>query len=197
MSRNMDIVIFDTEYTTWDGAQQRRWTGISEYKEIIQIGAVKASWPDGNISNTLTLTIKPKINPVLSDYCMGLTHLTQGDIDNGLPFQAALNGFLSFVAGCPSLSYGNDAAILAENIVLNKSDPLSFYGKDSPSFVNIKYWIHRAIPEATNVTSGNLWTLLDNKPPNQFIGAHKALSDCLSILSVLLKLHERNALLPL
>lgn len=33
------FVIFDTEYTTWEGAADRDWTGPGEHREVVQIGA--------------------------------------------------------------------------------------------------------------------------------------------------------------
>ena len=35
------IVLLDTEYTTWEGAQDRNWSGLNEHREIVQIGAIK------------------------------------------------------------------------------------------------------------------------------------------------------------
>ena len=36
-----EIVIYDTEYTTWEGAQKRNWSGPGEYREVVNIGAIK------------------------------------------------------------------------------------------------------------------------------------------------------------
>jgi len=35
------IIIFDTEYTAWEGAKERNWSGSGEHREIVQIAAVK------------------------------------------------------------------------------------------------------------------------------------------------------------
>ena len=37
----MQIIIFDTEFTAWEGSAQRNWSFDWEYREIIQIAAVK------------------------------------------------------------------------------------------------------------------------------------------------------------
>ena len=34
------IIIFDTEFTAWEGSLARNWNGPGEYREIIQIGAI-------------------------------------------------------------------------------------------------------------------------------------------------------------
>lgn len=34
-------MIYDLEFTTWPGAQERNWTGPGEFREIVQIGALR------------------------------------------------------------------------------------------------------------------------------------------------------------
>ena len=89
----MDFVVYDTEYTTWEGAMARKWLGENEYKEVIQIGALKVSFPDFEVKDSLKIYIKPQKNPVLSDYCKRLTGITQAEIDNGV---AAIRKYFVF-----------------------------------------------------------------------------------------------------
>ncbi|MDD3288265.1 MAG: exonuclease domain-containing protein [Alphaproteobacteria bacterium] len=193
----MQIVIFDTEYTTWEGTQKRCWTGPGEYKEIIQIGAIKVSWPDGEIVDRILLLIKPQVNPVLSDYFISLTGISQKIVDEeGIKFSDALVRFLDFCGDIPVVSYGNDSGILAENILLTKSHPYNFYGKKSPSFINIKYWILSADPEAVKVNSGKLWEYFGLSMHEKFSQEHSPISDCYSILQALLHLKKNNFRLP-
>ena len=46
-----EIVIFDLEYTAWEGSMQRDWGGEGEYRELVQTGGVKLlnqpGLPDG------------------------------------------------------------------------------------------------------------------------------------------------------
>ena len=119
----MDFVIYDTEYTTWEGAMARKWLGDNEYKEVIQIGALKVSFPEFEVKDCLKVYIKPQKNPLLSDYCKKLTGISQEQIDNGVPFKQGLAEFLSFADGCLAGSYGNDGCILSENALLNREDP--------------------------------------------------------------------------
>ena len=34
------LIIYDTEYTSWQGSQERDWSGAREYQELVQIGAI-------------------------------------------------------------------------------------------------------------------------------------------------------------
>lgn len=193
----MEFIIFDTEFTTWEGAQERRWQGPNEYKEIIQIGALKVSWPDAQIIDTLTVYSKPKLNPILSDYCVGLTSIHQDTLNKqGVTFQAALAIFLKFCGKNLVLSYGHDASILAENIVLNEADPLDFYGYNSPLFIDIKYWVLLANKDVSMINSGRLWHYFGNIQHEKFTHEHDPLSDCYSILQVIKYLQETRSKLP-
>ena len=35
------IIIFDTEFTAWAGSQERDFSGPNEYRELVEIGAIK------------------------------------------------------------------------------------------------------------------------------------------------------------
>lgn len=192
----MELIIFDTEYTTWEGAQDRRWLGKNEYKEIIQISAIKVDWPSADILDKLVLTIKPAINAVLSDYCKSLTNITQDEVDKGVRFQVALSDFLCFCGGCLTISYGNDVGIIGENIVLTKTDPLNFYSKQSPCFLNIQYWLSLSSNSSLSLNSGKLWEVFGGKRHNDFLHEHNSLSDCLSILQSLKHLQQKGYVLP-
>ncbi len=193
----MQIVVFDTEYTTWEGAQDRRWLGENEYKEIIEIAAIKAIVQDVEVAEEFTLLIRPKKNPVLSEYCKSLTGISQEQIDQeGVDFQSALQKFLDFCDRHPVISYGNDAGIIAENIILNRADPLTFYGSKSPSFINIKHWIRAYDEKASTANSGNLWRSFGGLPPKKFEREHHPLSDCYSILQAIKHMQEKGFHLP-
>ena len=68
------IAVFDLEWTTWEGAQARNWSGPGEEREIVEIGAVKL---DGRNSlreiSAFDMLVRPRLNPLLSDYFTGLT----------------------------------------------------------------------------------------------------------------------------
>jgi inhibitor of KinA sporulation pathway (predicted exonuclease) len=79
------LVVFDLEWTAWPGSFERDWSGPGELREIIQFGAVKA-----DVANNLAETghfecfARPTVNPILSDYIIALTGITQPDVDAAL-----------------------------------------------------------------------------------------------------------------
>ena len=117
------IVIFDLELTAWPGSVQRNWSGPGEYAEIIQIGAVRLDDEMCEIG-ALDLAVKPRLNPILSDYIVGLTGLTQERVDrDGVSLEAGLARLARFAEGSQALlCNGGDAEWIRHNVGLAKID---------------------------------------------------------------------------
>ncbi|MDQ0458339.1 3'-5' exonuclease [Rhizobium paknamense] len=194
---NDEIVIFDTEFTTWEGALARRWMGPNEHREIIEIGAIRVSWPDGTILDEIRILVRPKLNPKLSPYCIKLTGISQDLLDiQGVQFQQALAMFCQFCGERISVSFGNDVGIISENIVINRCDSFTMYGKRSPGFVNIRPWITSSNWRTAGLDSGELWTVMGGSLPKKFDRSHASLSDCYSLLASLLYMRGQGEPLP-
>jgi inhibitor of KinA sporulation pathway (predicted exonuclease) len=112
------IIVYDLEYTAWDGSLARRWSGEGEYRELVQIGAVKLENIHGfkEIESFERLCL-PEFNPELSDYFTGLTGITDADLArDGAPFHSVLSEFADFVGPSAVVAAnGDDARCLAEN----------------------------------------------------------------------------------
>lgn len=112
-------VIFDLEFTAWEGSQERRWSLPGERTEVVQIGAVKLDAVSLKTVDTFDLLVQPRLNPVLSDYLVALTGITNEALaSRGVDFVTAYRAFLDFVGGALSFAFGRDDLILAENLKL-------------------------------------------------------------------------------
>jgi inhibitor of KinA sporulation pathway (predicted exonuclease) len=80
------LVIFDLEATCWENRKGRQ-------NEIIEIGAVRIARETGTVIDTFEMFIKPRENPVLSEFCKELTTIRQKDIDLGYDFVPAMFQF--------------------------------------------------------------------------------------------------------
>lgn len=120
-----NFVIYDTEFTAWEGSQARNWSQPWEDKELIQIGAVKVHISEAGcvVLDSFQTYIKPLINPQLSDYIVSLTGITQTTVDShgAHPFDAVTR-FAQFceLGACVTLSWGVDVAILKHNARINQ-----------------------------------------------------------------------------
>lgn len=74
----MNNIILDLEATCWEDDKEKRM-------EIIEIGAVKLDEKNHKVDEFQSF-VKPKLNPILSDYCKNLTHIKQEDVDSADSF---------------------------------------------------------------------------------------------------------------
>ena len=52
------FVFYDTEYTSWEGAMQRNWSGPNEHRELVQLSAIRVRrW--GTSSTKVSTTLPP------------------------------------------------------------------------------------------------------------------------------------------
>ena len=111
------IIVFDTEYTTWQGAQERNWSGENEYREIVQVGAVKVETDNFKELDSFSVFVKPKINPELSAFFTELTGITQEEVDKeGIDFKTAIEQFSRWSGDLSLYSWkGGDDDVLMEN----------------------------------------------------------------------------------
>lgn len=173
------IVFYDTEFTTWEGAMERDWKGPGEYRELVQIGAVRFNLKTLEEHEEFLILIKPKKNPVLSDFFVKLTGITNDEVaKDGLDFPAAYKKFREFLGSDPHACYGWDARVMRENLVFNNM-PASEKEFDS---ANIGPWFHDVggpFGIKGKVNSGKLASVLG--APMKSIQEHNALHDSRSI----------------
>ena len=125
------IILFDIEYTAWEGSKARNWSEPWEHREIIQIAAIKmALGVDAAEAGCFGCFVKPKQNPILSPYITSLTGIQQSEMDaQGIGFAEALAAFYTFCeqGQNPLFCYGEqDPLVFDENYVLNDLEPPSF-----------------------------------------------------------------------
>lgn len=186
----MSFIIFDTEYTSWQGCQQNGWRG-NRKKEIVQIAALKIS-DTLDVLEQFNVLCKPTINPVLSDYFTNLTHITNEMINkNGKSFSQAYKEFEDFVGTniCYSHAWGadflneSDGAILKENLYLYGLQPNKniTYRNIAPVFAQLYEKNHIVVQSQS---SGQIVSVLGikQKLDNLGLDTHNAFYDVYSIL---------------
>ena len=186
----MSFVIFDTEYTSWEGCLQNGWRGLQK-REVVQIAALKVD-DDFNVVAEFNQLCQPIINPILSDYFVNLTGISNDDVaQKGVDFASAYQRFKAFVGNDVCYSHGwngafedaCDGAILAENLRL--------YGL--PADNSVKYRniaaLFKQIYQKHNITvfsqsSGQIGKILglQQQLADLHLDEHNALYDVYSIL---------------
>ncbi len=176
----MRYIVFDTEFTSWEGSQENNWSKNGEYMELVQIGALKIE--DGQIIDKFDVYIKPKINPILSDYFINLTGITNQKIEKeGIEFIEALERFYKFTQNLRLYSYGNDYGIIKENLKLNKISVNSkFYDlKWKAQFLDFCDLLKGSNIDPTKYSSGTIYQAFNFKLDNHQV--HNAFHDTYSL----------------
>ncbi|MEX0917660.1 MAG: 3'-5' exonuclease [Candidatus Paceibacterota bacterium] len=172
-----EFVIFDTEFTAWEGSQERNWSGENEYREVIQIGAVKIR--DLREVNSFLVYVKPERNPTLSEYIIELTGITQQDIETqGVPYPVAQSEFHAWCGPLQIGSFGTDAEVLLRNAELT-GIPFPFR---NDAFFNIREVLEEHGVDTTGYMSSTIPRAFGIEPPPD---GHNALNDARSILLAL------------
>ncbi len=116
------------EYTSWEGSLERGWSRPHEHREVVQIGAVRLDAGNGfGEVAAFDVLVRPQRNPVLSDYFVDLTGITNDRLAaEGGELERALDALAALAAGAPLLSNGDDGAVVAESCALiGVDDPLA------------------------------------------------------------------------
>ncbi len=177
------IILWDTEYTCWEGCDANGWDASkNQFREFIQIAMLKINTRTMEVVGEFLSFVKPLRNPGLSDYCKQLTAISQDDIDGADHFDKVLLKMKEFVGDTVCFSFGRDFLVLYENLEIN--------GLENPftdQFVNIKqFFASKGVP-IENYTSGTLSTHFGIKLDGH---VHDAMDDVKSVLVSLEKVKD-------
>ena len=181
-----EIIIFDTEYTTWDGSRARGWSRPDEHRELVQLAAARVHLETGEVRGEFSELVRPRINHQLSACFTNLTGLTQAEIDTaGKDFTEVYTAFLDWSEEVAVYSYGssktNDGEILAENISLYQLD----LPHDPARYHNLRPLFAAAGIPVDHYTSGELYRAFGLTLSGQ---VHNAMHDVRSLTQSLLAL---------
>lgn len=184
------FIIFDTEYASWEGflsapAEERKKA------EIVQIAALKIDAPDLNVIDELSLYVKPRFTPRLTDYFIKLTGLSDELLaEKGTDFLTAYRKFVDFCGQMPCYSHVWDTAvILGDGLIFNNN--LELWRAENypcPQYKNIASWFQEQYRKRhikiEKQSSGQIAALLgchDMLPTG--LQEHNALYDVYSLLA--------------
>lgn len=171
MFNGKKIVIFDTEFTAWEGSRERGWSKSDEYKEIVQIGGIILETKNFIEVSSFNVYIKPVFNPVLSDYFINLTAITQEVVESeGIDLMSAYAQFVDWSAGIDSYSFGHDEKVIIENFgLLNIKANFQ-----TQRFFNARNLFEENNIDTKNYNSGNI---IEHFGKKSTLRAHDALND--------------------
>ncbi|HEY1836160.1 MAG TPA: 3'-5' exonuclease [Rhizomicrobium sp.] len=183
--------VFDLEFTAWEHSLGERWMAPGQFREVVQIGAVKIDARTFAPLDELNILVKPRINARLSHFLENLTGVTNEAVaERGVDFAQAYARFVAFCAGGTICSFGRDDHVLEANLRL--------YGIASapplPQHVNAALWLR----QNGIATEGQHACDVARLCGAQFTGReHDALEDARSVALGIETLVARGAANPL
>ena len=183
-------VVFDLEFTAWDGSQDGGWMRPGEYRELIQIGAVRVDNGFTPVAEFDCL-ICPRLNPMLSDYIERLTGITNDEIRaRGVDFVDAYRAFVTFAGDLPIMAFGRDDLVIADNVRLYGIGDLP----PLPPFQNLRGWLEGQGLDTTHFRACNVGPAAGVP----FSGhTHNGLADARSVAAGVAALMARGAPSPI
>ena len=180
-------IVFDLEFTAWEGSMRHRWLRPGEFKEVVQIGAVKVDAATLAVVDRFEALVRPRINPRLSAYLENLTGISNDAVRaQGRDFADAYADFLGFCGGAVTSAFGRDDLVLDENLRLYGLTPPAV----PPEFRDSRPWFR----DQGFATQGLHSCDIGPKLGVPFEGrAHNALADSLSVAAGMAVLVARGA----
>jgi inhibitor of KinA sporulation pathway (predicted exonuclease) len=180
------ITVFDLEYTAWECSMARHWLTPGEFREVVQIGAVKLDADSFSPLAEFDVLVRPRINSVLSHYFQKLTGITGERVARqGVDFAAAYARFLEFAGEGPIAAFGHDERVLEDNIRL--------YGvkgaRPLPVFYDLRGWFAVQGMDTRGMLSCDVGPALGLPFAGQ---THNALNDARSIAGAMQAMVSRG-----
>jgi len=130
-------IVFDLEFTAWEGSWDNGWIRPGEHRELVQIGAVKVDAAFAVVAEFDRL-VRPRLNSDLSDYMQRLTGITNDIVrTRGVDFVDAYLDYVTFAESMPMFAFGRDDLVIAANIRLYGLKGLP----PMPLFVDLRNWL--------------------------------------------------------
>ena len=151
------------------------WLRPGEFKEVVQIGAVRLDGTNFQILDEFEILIRPRINACLSPYFEKLTGITNAMLAaRGVDFAEGYRRFADFAGDGPISAFGHDEWVLDENIRL--------YGLRQmpalPAFHDLRSWFADHNMDPRGVHSCDIGPSLGAPAIGR---AHNALDDARSV----------------
>lgn len=174
-----EVIIFDTEYTSWEGCLKNGWDPKkNQFIEIVQIAGIKVDALNLVETGFFSSFVRPRINYYLSNFFKSLTHISQQQVNKAIDLALVLCDFRNWMSGYKCYSSGNDYLEIQETCKQYKlSNPL-----DPNKFYDIRDVFKQFGLPADKYVSGNMTEMFNVKSPYK---AHNALNDSRTILKAL------------
>jgi len=85
------IILLDAEFTCWDGSLASGWSDPAFPAEMIEIGMIAYDANRQTEKASYSSLVKPRKNPILSDYCLNILPILQSEIDTAPEYATVMS----------------------------------------------------------------------------------------------------------
>lgn len=107
---NLPILVVDLEATCWDASTPEGEAQSIQTMEIIEVGCVLTN-RCGTVLDTRSFIVRPERQPILSEFCIALTQITQAMVDTAPPLKQITDQINAWLEGTETValwgSWGN------------------------------------------------------------------------------------------
>lgn len=181
------FVLLDTEYTAWEGSKARGWSGPNEWRELVEIAAIRVDGATLSEADAFRCLVRPRRNPQLSTYFTALTGIAQTAVDtDGIDAADALPALSRWIGTDPAYCFGLDGKVIEGIVALYDLVP----GLFAHEVRDVRRIFLRNGIDLTSYSSGTCTLAFGVEPSHQ---AHSGLNDARTILQALQLLAKINA----
>ena len=185
------VILIDAEFTCWEGSLASGWSDPSQPAEMIEIGMIAYDAVSQTELASFSSLVKPRVNPVLSSYCLNILPISQDDVDDAPDFENVMSLIENWLtentnADSPTAGWGKidrtHTTIQSHNS--NISDPF-----DHRQHIQVDELVKTALGIRIKIEREDVRNTLGIEP---IIGRHRALADSADLIAFDIALGIRN-----
>jgi inhibitor of KinA sporulation pathway (predicted exonuclease) len=190
-SYNGIVILIDAEFTCWEGSLASGWSDPAQPAEMIEIGIIAYDAQHQTELASYSSLVKPRVNPVLSSYCLNILPISQDDVDGAPEFEMVMPMIEKWLdentnPDSPTAGWGKIDRTHTTNQARhrNVSDPFG-----NRSHIQVDELVKTALGINTKVEREDVRNTLGIEP---IIGRHRALADSADLIAFDTALSIRN-----
>ncbi len=185
------VVLLDAEFTCWEGSLASGWSDPEHPAEMIEIGMIAYDASRKIETASFTSLIKPRINPVLSDYCLNILPITQAEIDSAPEFISVMSEVSNWLEqhtspDSPTAAWGKIDRSHTRNQSKRHADSDPF---GTRPHIEVDKLVKAALGITTQIEREDVRARLNIEP---ITGRHRALADSADLIAFDLALARIN-----
>ena len=185
------IVLIDAEFTCWEGSLASGWSDPAYPAEMIEIGMIAYDASTHTESAEFSSLVKPRVNPVLSDYCLTILPIRQTEVDTAPRFEQVMTEIASWLqqyaeANSPTAAWGR---IVRDHTTIQAAhcdvpDPFG-----TRPHIQVDKLVKTALGINGKIEREDVRHALDIEP---ITGRHRALADSADLIAFDIALSKRS-----